>query len=200
MRPVFIYTTIILALCLLSLILQPESNQWFAYYHSGIAKGQLWRLITAHFCHTNTYHLLLNAIGLLVVVSLFINTFKRINILASMLFSSLFISLCLFLFEPTVMWYMGLSGILHALFCIGVCDELKNKDKWGWILGCGFIAKIAFEQFNGPSLSTESLIAATVLINAHLYGAIAGAVYFLGLQTLTPLKTYFKTCLNKPTI
>jgi len=189
MRAVSIHTIIILTLSLLLFLLQPGSNQWFSYYHSAIENGQWWRLLTAHICHTNGYHLLLNGIGLLVVVSLFLNTFKSKNLLLISLFSSLFISLCLFWLEPSVQQYVGLSGVLHALFAFGVCDELKKQDRWGIILGLGFIAKIGFEQFNGPSPSTESLIGATVLIDAHLYGAIAGVVYFLSLQLWQRIKS-----------
>ncbi|WP_028868523.1 rhombosortase [Psychromonas arctica] len=179
MRSVLFNNAIILTLCLLVFFLQPDSHQWFAYYHSGIEKGQWWRLLTAHICHTNGYHFLLNAVGLVVVSTLFLETFKKISLLAASLFSALFISTCLFLLEPDLQWYVGLSGVLHAIFAIGVCDELKKADKWGLILAVGFLIKIAFEQFNGPSLMTESLIAATVLVNAHLYGAIAGILYFL---------------------
>ena len=178
MRTVYIPTAILLTLSLLLFLFQPSSNQWFAYYHSGIEKGQLWRLLTAHICHTNGYHLLLNGAGLLVIISLFLNSFKNINIFYTFIFSSLFISLCLFIFEPSVSWYVGLSGVLHALFAIGACDEFSKKDKWGAILGVGLILKLISEQINGPSLGVESLIAATVMINAHLYGAIAGVIYF----------------------
>tara|TARA_R110001592_G_scaffold232793_7_gene490253 strand:+ start:2890 stop:3477 length:588 start_codon:yes stop_codon:yes gene_type:complete len=188
MRAVSTHTIIILTLSLLLFLLQPDSNQWFSYYHSAIENGQWWRLLTAHICHTNGYHLLLNGIGLLVVVSLFLNTFINNALLLISLFSGLFISLCLFWFEPSVQQYVGLSGVLHALFAFGVCDELKKQDKWGIIIGLGFVIKIAFEQFNGPSPITESLIGATVLINAHLYGAIAGVVYFLLIQLWQQIK------------
>ena len=126
MRTVYIPTAIILTLSLLLFLFQPNSNQWLAYYHNGIEKGQLWRLVTAHICHTNGYHLLLNGAGLLVIISLFLNSFKHINIFYSFVFSSLFISLCLFFFEPSISWYVGLSGVLHALFAIGACDELSE--------------------------------------------------------------------------
>lgn len=179
MRAVLTHTAIILTLSSLLFIFQSDSNQWFAYYHSAIEKGQLWRLVTAHLCHTNGYHLLLNDIGLVVVVTLFLNTFKQQALLPLLLFSAVFISLCLYFIEPTTQGYVGLSGVLHALFAFGVCDELRKKDKWGIILGIGFIVKIAFEQLNGPSASTETLIGATVLVNAHLYGAISGVIYFL---------------------
>lgn len=182
MRAVLTHTVIILTLSTLLFIFQADSHQWFAYYHSAIEKGQLWRLVTAHFCHTNGYHLLLNGIGLIVVVSLFFDTFKKQLLLPLLLFSAIFISLCLFYLEPTIQGYVGLSGVLHGLFAFGVCDELRKKDKWGIILGIGFIVKIAFEQLNGPAASTELLIGATVLINAHLYGAIAGVAYFLCAQ------------------
>ena len=194
MRAVLTHTVIILTLSTLLFVFQPDSHQWFAYYHSAVEKGQLWRLVTAHFCHTNGYHLLLNGIGLIVVVSLFFDTFKRQCLLPILLFSAMFISLCLFFIEPTTQGYVGLSGVLHGLFAFGVCDELRKKDKWGIILGFGFIVKIVFEQFNGPSSSTEALIGATVLINAHLYGAIAGVAYFLCAQIWCASKAkYFKS-------
>ena len=189
MRAVLTHTAIILTLSSLLFIFQSDSNQWFAYYHSAIEKGQLWRLVTAHLCHTNGYHLLLNGIGLVVVVTLFLNTFKQQVLLPILLFSAVFISLCLYFIEPTTQGYVGLSGVLHALFAFGVCDELRKKDKWGIILGIGFIVKIAFEQLNGPSASTESLIGATVLVNAHLYGAISGVIYFMLVQIWQKMKT-----------
>ena len=190
MRSVLSHTIIILTLSVLLYVFQADSHQWLAYYHSGIQDGEWWRLITAHLCHTNGYHLLLNAAGLVVITSLFIHTFKTISLLSIFLFSSLFISACLYWFEPAVEWYVGLSGVLHALFAIGVCDEINKKDKWGAILGLGLVLKITFEQLNGASASTESLIGATVLINAHLYGAIAGLTYFLCLAIKQKIKKY----------
>jgi len=182
MRTVWVHTAIILTLSTLLFLFQDNSNQWLAYYHNGIAKGQIWRLLTAHFCHTNGYHLLLNGTGLLVVTALFLDTFKHYSILTMMISVGLFISLCLYWIEPELQWYVGLSGVLHGLFAFGVCDELKKRDKWGVILGLGFIAKVAYEQILGPSAATEALIDATVLIDAHLYGAIAGVIYFFLMQ------------------
>lgn len=183
MRTVWVHTAIILTVSTLLFLSQENSNQWLAYYHNGIAKGQIWRLLTAHFCHTNGYHLLLNATGLVVVVALFLETFTHYSLLLMLLTIGLFISLCLYWIEPNLQWYVGLSGVLHGLFAFGVCDELKKRDKWGVILGLGFITKVAYEQLNGPSATTEALIGATVLINAHLYGAIAGVIYYICLST-----------------
>ena len=191
MRAVVTHTAIILTLSTLLFILQSESQQWLSYYHNEVMNGQIWRLVTAHFCHTNGYHLLLNAVGLVVTVSLFINTFKQQPILPLLLFIAVFISACLIIFEPTVHSYVGLSGVLHGLFSFAICDELKKRDKFSGILGLGFVAKIAWEQWNGPSPSTEQLIGAIVLINAHLYGAIGGVIYFLLQQlwlTICPTK------------
>ena len=74
---------------------------------------------------------------------------------------------------------MGLSGVLHGLFSYGVAADIGNKDRWGYLLGAGFIIKILYEQIYGAQQSTIDLIGAPVLINAHLYGALAGTVFYV---------------------
>lgn len=178
MRSLFIETALIILLTLAVYLLEPKAGELLAYYHNGIAEGQIWRLFTATFCHTNFNHLLMNIAGLIVTFGLFIDLFKTMKIFPIVLFSSLFISLCLFFFEREVMWYVGLSGVLHALFSYGVANDIARKDSWGYLLGAGFAVKIIYEQMFGALQSTIDLIAAEVLINAHLYGAIAGFIFY----------------------
>ena len=68
------------------------------------------------------------------VSALFLDTFKTISLIFSACFSAIFISICLLLLEADLQWYVGLSGVLHALFAIGVCDELKmgNSSRVGF--------------------------------------------------------------------
>ncbi|MGB5444604.1 MAG: rhombosortase [Psychromonas sp.] len=179
MRSLFIETTLIVLFTLAIYLFEPKASELLAYYHNGIAEGQIWRLFTATFCHTNFNHLLMNIAGLIITLGLFIDLFKTIKIFPLMLFSSLFISLCLFFFEQEVIWYVGLSGVLHALFSYGVAHDIARKDPWGYLLGAGFAIKIIYEQIFGAMQGTIDLIAAPVLINAHLYGAIAGVCFYI---------------------
>ena len=179
MRSLFIETALIILLTLVIYLFEPTASELLAYYHNGIAEGQIWRLFTATFCHTNFNHLLMNLAGLIITLGLFIDVFKTTKIYPLVLFSSLFISVCLFFFDTEVMWYVGLSGVLHALFSYGVAQDVAKKDPWGYLLGAGFVVKIIYEQIFGAMQSTIDLIAAEVLINAHLYGAIAGFIFYI---------------------
>ncbi|MCW8994351.1 MAG: rhombosortase [Psychromonas sp.] len=178
MRSLIIETALIILLTAVIYLLEPQTSQLLAYYHTGIAQFELWRLITATFCHSNFNHLLMNLFGLVITLALFIDTFKLIKIFPIVIFNSIFISCTLFFFEPQVIWYVGLSGVLHGLFSYGVCADIANKDRWGYLLGSGFIIKIIYEQIYGAAQSTIDLINAPVLVNAHLYGALAGIVFF----------------------
>lgn len=178
MFSLLIETILIIFIAVLIYFFEPQSSSLLAYYHTGLENFELWRLITGSFCHTNFNHLAMNVFGLIVTLLLFIDTFKQTKIWPLFIFNSLFISIALFLFEPSIIWYVGLSGVLHGLFSFAVICDLKNKDVWGYLLGSGFILKIAYEQFFGASQSTIDLIEANVAINAHLYGAISGVIFY----------------------
>lgn len=178
MPSLLIETTLLIIIALLIYFFEPQSGELLAYYHTGITQLEFWRLITATFCHTNFNHLIMNVIGLVVILSLFIDTYKKTSPIALILFSSVFIGVALFILEPDIIWYVGLSGVLHALFSYGVACDLQQRNKWGIGLAIGLLAKISYEQIFGAQQSTIELIDAPVLINAHLYGAIAGIIFY----------------------
>ncbi|WP_022941031.1 rhombosortase [Psychromonas hadalis] len=193
MSKLLIETTLYSLICFAIYFTEPQASEWLAYYHTGISQFELWRLITATFCHTNFNHLVMNVAGLIITLALFIDSFKNTTLLPLIIFSSLFIGLALYFLEPNVLWYVGFSGVLHGLFSYGVISDIHNKDKWGIILGVGLVAKIAYEQFFGAQQNTIELIGAPVLVNAHLYGAIAGFVfYFMKLLKTTLLNKFEK--------
>ena len=178
MRSLIIETALLILLTAVIYLLEPQASQLLAYYHTGIAQFELWRLITATFCHTNFNHLVMNLVGLVITLALFIDTFKSIKLFPLLIFNSVFIGLALFFLEPQIIWYVGLSGVLHGLFSYGVAADITNKDPWGYLLAGGFIIKIIYEQIYGAQQATIDLIAAPVLVNAHLYGALAGVIFY----------------------
>jgi rhomboid family GlyGly-CTERM serine protease len=179
MRSLTVETAVIIFITLVIYLLQPQASQLLGYYHTGIRQFELWRLISATFCHTNFNHLAVNIAGLMITLALFIDTFKGIRIWPIIVFNSLFIGLALFLLQPETIWYVGLSGVLHGLFSYGVAADIRNKDRWGYLLGGGFMVKIMHEQIYGAAQSTIDLIGAPVLVNAHLYGALAGVIFYI---------------------
>ena len=190
MRSLIIEATLVGFITVVVYLFDPQASQLLAYYYTGITQYELWRFISASFCHTNFNHLLMNLLGLGVTLLLFIKTFKVTPIFPIILFNSLFIGTALFFFEPDIIWYVGLSGVLHGLFCYGVADDLKHRDNWGYLLGAGIIIKIIYEQIYGAQQTTIALINAPVLVNAHLYGAIAGGIFY-------PLTLIYKALIYK---
>jgi rhomboid family GlyGly-CTERM serine protease len=179
MRALVIETSLIILLVAVVYLFEPQSSQLLAYYHIGIAEGELWRIISASFCHTNLNHLLMNLTGLVITLALLVDTFKNISIFPVIIFNSIFISFCLFIFEPDVIWYVGLSGVLHGIFSYGIASDINNRSLWGYLLAVGIIFKVTYEQIFGAQQSTITLIEADVLVNAHAYGVIAGICFYL---------------------
>lgn len=157
-----------------------ESSVTILVYNvQSISQGEYWRLFTCHILHTNNYHLLLNAFALVLLALIHRTFYPGYNLLYLYLFSAFFISVNLYLFSPSMHQYVGLSGVLHALLVYGALSDIKHKEKTGYLLLLGAVIKIAHEQLYGPSESLANLINASVAIDAHLWGGIAGLFYFV---------------------
>ena len=78
--------------------------------------------------------------------------------------------------EPQLMWYVGLSGLLHGCLVAGVIGGIRERRLEERLLLAGLVLKLAYEQAAGPLPGSEGGAGGNVLVNAHLYGAIAGAL------------------------
>ena len=149
------------------------------YNRTLIEKGELWRIFTGHFLHTNGYHLLLNVSAMLLLLALHGKFYHTKSYTLIFLTCAFFTSLGLYLFSPNIDQYVGLSGILHGVFVFGAIMDIKHKDKTGYLLFIGVWLKIIHEQTVGASAEVAKLIGANVAIDAHLWGAVGGLFFSL---------------------
>nr|WP_290369158.1 rhombosortase [Vibrio hippocampi] len=143
-----------------------------------ILSGQWWRIVTGNFTHTNVTHLCLNLASVWVICFLFRPSSAMFAGVTS--FSAVTIGLGIFVSEIQI--YLGLSGILHALFAFLALREALQGRQSSWLLVIGVIGKVALEQIQGAPESTAKLIQANVAIEAHLIGAITGLTLAILLQ------------------
>jgi rhomboid family GlyGly-CTERM serine protease len=143
------------------------------YERSAVASGQWWRFVTGHFVHLVLGHALLNAAGLVLLWVLFAGLRTARYWLLVVSVSMLTIDLGFWWLEPQLAWYVGASGLLHGLMAAGTLCLLQDRDRIAIPTTAVFIAKLAWEQRVGPlPLETH----ATVIVDAHLYGAAGGLV------------------------
>jgi rhomboid family GlyGly-CTERM serine protease len=157
---------------ILGLIGDP-ARDLLAYDRPAIAAGEWWRVFSAHFVHLGTSHLVLNLAGLVLVWYLVGQAYSQSVWAAIWLVSIGAVTLGLWLFEPQLTWYVGLSGVLHGLLAAGILGTLQNRAET-WMLGFALIAKLAWEQLVGPLPGSESTSGGTVIVDAHLFGALGG--------------------------
>jgi rhomboid family GlyGly-CTERM serine protease len=137
------------------------------YDRSAIAAGGWWRLLTAHTVHLDAHHLILNELGLVLMWSLFAQDYDPVEWCVIVLSGALAISSGLWWLSPRVAWYVGASGVLHSIMAAGCAKHLAERAWDRWILLACLCVKLAYEQLRGQET-------AMVVVDAHLYGAIAG--------------------------
>jgi rhomboid family GlyGly-CTERM serine protease len=169
----FQWGMLVFVLLLVILHFLPESLRSGLEYHRAQAE-QVWRALTGHLLHSNHWHLVMNLGALLLMLMLHQLYYSLKSFAFLLLAGCAGISMLLFLFSPDIQIYVGLSGWLHCFITVGALLDIKHKIQSGWLILLGVIAKVAYEQWQGPDAELAALIDANVAIDAHLYGVICG--------------------------
>ncbi|MDZ7643648.1 MAG: rhombosortase [Woeseiaceae bacterium] len=148
----------------------------FRYGRGAIADGEAWRLLTGHFVHLGGRHLGMNLLALLLIWVLVGRNLRIAQWLAVTAVVIAGIDAGFWWLEPQLEWYVGLSGVLHGLLVAGMLAGWPAARVETLLLGLALVLKLAYEQAVGPLPGSETTAGGAVVVNAHLYGAIAGAV------------------------
>ena len=150
------------------------------YDRSLIFHGQVWRLVTGNFVHLGAGHLLEDMAGLLLLWLLFEDVLSAWRTPLWVLVGSLAVGLGLLWGDPQVSWYVGISGALDTLWAAGSLALIRQRDRFGWVLVGVLLVKLIYEQGVGALPFSNVTSGGNVVVDAHLYGALAGALIGFG--------------------
>jgi rhomboid family GlyGly-CTERM serine protease len=173
------FPLLLLVLILSSIqLFSDELSHIMSFQRAEILDGEWWRLISSQFIHLGWGHLLLNLAALITLWILFIQRLTAITWLGVVLLCLIGTTAGLLVLNPEVVWYVGLSGALHGLFVVGAYTEWRQGNhRIASALLLLLTIKLSCEQFQlALPLSASTLIGAPVIVNAHLYGALSGAL------------------------
>ncbi len=163
------------AVAIVLMLLADSGAETLRYQREAILDGGVWRLLSGHLIHLGWMHLWLNLAGLWLVWFLTGDSLTVSGWWSLLLWCALFIALGLLLLNPELQWYVGLSGILHGLLLAGLLVRLSFGQRDALVVLVVLVGKLVWEQFFGPMPGSEASVGGTVVVDAHLYGAIAGA-------------------------
>jgi rhomboid family GlyGly-CTERM serine protease len=163
--------------------LLPTLPPLLVFDRAAIAHGEWWRLVTGHWVHFTAAHLLYNLV-VLAVAGAIVEIRGYGNLAALVLLAAVLIGALLYLAEPGMVRYGGLSGIATAVVMSLALHGLGDRPPWRYlslIVLAALTAKLALEFGLGrsivPGLSGMSF--RTVPLS-HAAGAIAAVLAYLG--------------------
>ncbi len=155
------------------------AQQALRYDRAAILDGQWWRLLSAHLVHLGGSHLLMNLAGLWLIWLLVGPALSPRSWLILLFTDALITGLALLIFNPHLGWYVGLSGVLHGLLVAGAIADIRRGHRGTWLLLGAVVFKLGWEQLAGPLPGSEASAGGTVIVDAHLYGALGGLLGLL---------------------
>lgn len=171
--PVFLFALAFSLLIIGLQMLQPS----LLYQREAILAGEAWRLWSGNLIHTNHYHMLLNLAGFWIFLLLCGSTITLKLLIFSIFFAATVIGFALLTLHPEIKWYAGLSGVLYGLFIIGAICLAAAGEMLSFIaLTALIVIKLGTSWFGDSDAMTQTMIAARIVDEAHLYGALAGGM------------------------
>jgi len=168
-----IVTIVVLALALIG----DPVRQTLAWTRTGLERVELWRLFSGHLVHLDIYHAVLNVSIMLLLALLFGDIFTLARHSVHALIGTLMIDAGLF-WLADIEWYVGLSGVLHAIAAAVVVRLVIDRhDHITWLVALFGLSKIIYENTFGAMPFSGSTSA--VATDGHLFGVLAGMMFGL---------------------
>ncbi len=161
-------------------------REWLRYDRGEIARGELWRLVSGHVAHFGLVHLALNLVGLGLVWHLVGPQLTGRRWLFVVAATVVCIDLALWIDQPEINWYVGLSGVLHGMLAAGLVAGVIAGSRESACLGMALAIKLLHEHWMGPMPGSQLALGAPVLVAAHVYGAIGGGAAAAAISLLSP--------------
>lgn len=170
--------TLILAAVMVALHgLAGPASELLVLDRQAVIDGELWRLISGHWVHSDGEHLVWNVAGLLVLGWLFEPLLQK-RLLVVLLIGTVGVDLAIWHALPELELYCGLSGILNSLLAAGLCQMWREtRAPLVIVTGAGAVAKIAIETLSTTALFTQSTWPSVPPV--HAAGFAAGILWWM---------------------
>ncbi|MFT7224045.1 MAG: rhomboid family GlyGly-CTERM serine protease [Cellvibrionaceae bacterium] len=151
-----------------------------------ILSGEVWRLWTGHLVHTDSLHFSLNIVAALIIYFTFFTGTKFGELLVCSFVFATLISITLLCIYPSLVWYNGLSGLLHALAAYFSMRLARDEGRMFWV-GLAIVwGKVLIEAVRAHFGYESPIGDMTVITEAHFIGA------FFGTTTAIICMTYLR--------
>jgi len=162
----------------------PGFNELLRFERAGLARGQIWRLLTGHVAHLDWQHAALNVAALVLIIRLFGSLFTPAGWLLLVGCTVVAVDVGLWWLAPQVTWYVGLSGGLHGVVAAAAVELAARRQAMGLILLLLIVGKLAWEQIFGPLPGSGAMVSGRIVTEAHLFGAFGGLAAALLIRLL----------------
>ena len=158
-----------------------EHAPQFIYARDAIGSGEIWRIVTGHFVHFSTEHLVANIAALAVLLRLA----KRASAKEWMwlvFICPIALGVLLYVLRPELAAYGGLSGVLSAMFTFVAMQYAVERGATAWLFWGAiglFAVKLWVEFISGASVVGTPGDGIVVEPVAHAIGGCLGVVPWL---------------------
>jgi rhomboid family GlyGly-CTERM serine protease len=160
---------ILLALSMM-IVMQLVGPEYFRFQSDWRSEGDWWRVLSGHWVHVGWIHLLLNALGLIICVSITTPNWSLKYWCLITAIIGIGISLLFTWRHPELNWYVGFSGILFGLYLLAALRLYRHDRLIAILIIMAITGKVLTEQIGAFDFTSADLIGAPVIVEAHLYG------------------------------
>ena len=152
----------------------------FSYHRADFLQNIYFEWLTPSLVHFNWMHWFFNIANLIAIVVLFYRVWSTKKLLTFFAISSAFIMINLYMFNPGIGSYVGMSGVLYALVIYGGLQNLQYNKLISVIVLLYAVLKLFFGETVNHLMGVDvALSGLKVIRDVHWYGAGIGILIYL---------------------